>query len=356
MMDTILRTAKKFIEVQYFQATEAQLFNKIFNVADESTDAAFMLDKLVGSPFAMTYRAKDAQARTVQYAPGSGVLIEPPIGSIKTPITEDLLDKIAVGVETLGGFGVNEAQIINQIIRQHVAQVNMLKNKQALDVLADGKFYAFGPGGVTIGQDIDFSRNAALNMTYDFTAVGATLTTALSEAQTTLRSYGMPFTNMVAIMGSSWQTEYSSDSTIQAYMANNQSNLLQISNMVPPELMGAEGLYILGQYRGPGMLAPIWLCGYAPPVAYVKDEGETAEDYVAATECIFFSLADIRYKVNRGVSVLDEFGNRTRAVGDIIVDKFTDNDPVTEFIRTSTRHCFVPALVNHTGKSTGTFS
>jgi hypothetical protein len=355
MMDTILRTAKKFIEVQYFQATEAQLYNKLFNVADESTDAAFMLDKLVGSPFAMTYRAKDAQARTVQYAPGSGVLIEPPIGSIKTPITEDLLDKIAVGVETLGGFGVNEAQIINQIIRQHVAQVNMLKNKQALDVLADGKFYAFGPGGVTIGQDIDFSRNAALNQTYDFTGAG-TLTGALAQVQTTMRGYGMPLAGMVAILGSSWQTEYTTDTTIQAYMANNQSNLLQVSNMTPPELLGAEGLVILGQYRGPGMIAPVWLTAYAPAISYVKDEGETAEDYVAATEAIFFSLSDVRYKVNRGVSVLDEFGNRTREAGDIIVDKFTDNDPVTEFIRTSSRHCFVPALVNHTGKCTGKFS
>lgn len=354
-MDTILRTAKKYIEVAYFQATEAQLFNKIFNVADESTDSAFMIDKLVGSPFAMTYRTKDAQARTVQYAPGSGVLIEPPIGSIKTPITEDLLDKVAVGIEVTGGFGANEAQIVNQIVRQHVAQVNMLKNKQALDVLADGKFYAFGPGGVTIGLDIDFNRNAALNQTYNFTAGGATFTKALAQVQTTMRGYGMPLNGMVAIMGTSWQDKYSADTTIQAYMANNQSNLLQMANMIPQELLMAEGLYVLGQYRGSGMIAPVWLCGYAPPVSYVKDQGETAEDYVAATEAIFFSLSDIRYKVNRGVSVLDEFGNRTRAVGDIIVDKFTDNDPVTEFIRTTSRHCFVPALVNHTGKCTGTF-
>lgn len=355
-MDTILRTAKQYIEQFYFQATEAQLFNRLFNVSDESTDAGFVLDKLVGSPYAVTYRAKDAQARVMQYSSGSGVLIEPPIASVKTPITEDLLDKVQAGVEATGGFGRNEAQIVNGIVRQHVSAINMLKNKQALDVLADGVFYALGPVGQDVAQSINFYRNSALNMTYDFTGDGATLTLALTQAQTTLIEYGMPMDSNVCIMGASWISTFSTDTAIQAYTLANQSNVLLTQQMMPQSLLGIEGLQILGQYRGAGMIAPILLCAYQPPIAYVKDEGQTAEAYIAADEAIFFNLSDIRYKVNRGIVALDEMGQRVRAVGDIVTDRFNENDPVVTYLRSATRHCFVPGLVNRTGKMTGTFS
>lgn len=354
-MDLITRTAKQYLEQVYFQVTEAQLFNKIFNIADESTASGFMLDSLVQSPYALTYRAKNGEARVVQYAPGSGVLIEPPIGSIKTPLTENLLDKVIAGIDGVDGYGPNEAQLVNKIVRQHVSQINMLKNKQALDVLADGVFNAYGPGGVNTGQEVVFVRNAALNMTYNFTALGATITEAFAQAESTMRGFGLPFQNNVVILGSNWQGAWNNDTEIQTYTQSNASNSLLLSQLAPPELSGAEGLYILGQYRGKGMLAPLWVCAYAPPIAYVKDDGENSEPYVGANNAIFFSMSDTRYKVNRGVNVLDEYGKRMRAVGDIVVDRFSDNDPVCEYIRSSTRHCFVPGMINHTGKSVGTF-
>ena len=146
-IETITRAAKKFYEELYLQQTEKQLFYTMFDVLDESTTAGFLLDSLTGSPYAVTYRNKDGQSHVRQYSPGSGQLIEPPIASEKTPLSEELLDKVVAGVDATAGFGSNEAALVNQIVRQHVSAMNMTKNKQALDVLKNGVFYAKGPGG-----------------------------------------------------------------------------------------------------------------------------------------------------------------------------------------------------------------
>ena len=355
MADILTRAAKQYFEQVYFQQTERQLFNRLFNVVDESTDSNFILDKYTGNPYALTYRQKDGQSRVAQYAPGSGILIDVPIASRKTPITEELLDRVAAGIEAIGGFGINEAQMVNQIVRDHVAGLNMTKNKQALDVFADGKFYAKGPAGADIGLDISFWRNASNDMTYDFTTGGASMSKALQEAQDYLRTKSTPLSNMVCIMGASWLSKYGSDTSIQAYTATSTQGNVLIQQLMPPELIGIDGLHVVGQYRAPGMVAPMWICAYAPPVAYIKDEGEAAGKYVADTQALFFALDDVRYKVNRGVNVLDENGKRVRAVGDLVIDRFSDNDPVVEYLRTSTRHCFVPGNPDHTAKSTGTF-
>jgi len=101
------------------------------------------------------------------------------------------------------------------------------------------------------------------------------------------------------------------------------------------------------------MIAPLWVCGYAPPVAYVSDLGETAAPYIGVNDAVFFSLTDQRFKVNRGVNIIDGNGARAREVGDLVVDRFTDNDPVTEYLRSQSRHVFVPGNINHTVKTTG---
>ena len=355
-IETITRAAKQFYEELYLQQTERQLFYTLFNMLDESTAAGFMIDKLTGSPYAVTYRAKNGESHVRQYAPGSGLLIEPPIASEKTPLSEELLDRVVAGVDASSGFGNNEAALINQIVREHVAAMNMTKNKQALDVLKTGTFPANGPGGVDIEEGIDLSRAGANSLTYDFTVGSATMTIALSEAVEQLRSKGTPLDNMVCVMGSDWITKYNSDTAIAGYMDNNSANQIVASQMAPSELLNTEGLYVMGQYRGPGMVAPLWICQYAPPTSYVKDLGAASEPYVSDNAAIFFSLSDVRYRVNRGVNVIGENGKRMREVGDLVIDRFADNDPVTEYVRSNTRHCFVPANIDHTAVSVGTFS
>ena len=356
MADLITRTAKRYYEEVYLQNIGAQFFNKIFGIPDESTTAAFTLDKFTSSPFALTYRQKDGQSRVTQYTAGSSTTVEPPIASRKTPLSEDILDSVAAGVEADGGYGPNEAQQVNQILRDHVGGLNMLKNKQAIDVLQYGYFYALGPEGADVGLNITFGRDAGNSLTYDFTDAAATITAAFVEAQAQMIAMGTPYQDQVVVLGSDWQTEFTTDATVLAFMQNNAMNQLMVAQMAPPELLGIEGLFVLGQYRSAGMLAPLWVTAYAPPIAYVKDEGETSEPYVPTTNAIFFSLADTRYKINRGVNALDDMGQRVRLVGDLVIDRYSENDPVTEFIRTSTRHCFVPANIDHTVYTVGTFT
>lgn len=352
--ELVTRAAKRIYDEKYLLDTNRQFFSKIFNVLDESTTASFMLDKLIGAPYAVTYRAKNGQSHVRPYTPGTGLQIEPPVASEKTPLTEELLDKLAAGVDVTSGFGANELAQVNEIVRDHISAHHMTKNKQALDVLRTGIFPANGPGGVDIGQKINLGRAAANSITADLTSISMTAALAAGIAQ--LHSKGTPLDNLVCVMGSSWLSDYGSDSDINGNKDNNSANLTLRTEMIPPELMGIEGLFIKAQYNGGDMLAPLFICSYAPPTAYVKDKGKTAEPFVPANAAIFFSLSDIRYRVNRGVNVIDGSGKRAREVGDLVIDRFSENDPVAEYIRSSTRHCLVPANINHTLVSVGTFS
>lgn len=350
-IEVLTRAAKRFYEELYFQQTERQLFARLFGVLDESTEAAFLLDKLIGAPYAVTYRDKNGESHVRKYSPGSGNLIEPPIASEKTPLTEELLDKIVAGVEANGGFGTNEANLVNGIIRQHVSAMNMLKNWQAMQVFVAGQFYAKGPGGSNIGLDIDFSRAVGNALTADFSAV--TISEALAAAVNKLRDNGTNLGDIVAILGTDWQNEFGINTDVKSYMQNNNAATLVEANMMPQELLDTDGLYVIARFRGPGMISSVWLCGYAPPVQFVKDEGETAEAYIDSTKAVFFSLSDIRYRVNRGVNIVDDSGKRMRAVGDLVIDRFSENDPVTEYLRSSTRHVLVPGNINHSVVTTG---
>jgi hypothetical protein len=350
-IETITRAAKRYYEELYFQQTARQLFYTLFGLPDESTNSGFLLDKLIGSPYAVTYRQPNGESHVRKYTPGSGVLIEPPIASEKTPLSEDLLNKVIAGVDSTANFGTNEAKLVNDIMREHVSAFNMLKNYQAMQVFVTGQFQARGKNGTDVGLDIDYSRDAGNTLTADFAVI--TITEAFTNAINQLSTQGTPKGNLVAILGSSWVGEYSGNSEVQGFMQNNNANVIVDTAMIPPELLNTEGLYVIAKYRGPNMIAPLWICDYSPPVQYVSDLGETAAPYIGATKAVFFSLDDIRYKVNRGINIIGSTGNSERVVGDLVVDQFSENDPVTKYLRSQTRHALVPANIDHTVVSTG---
>lgn len=358
--DTLIRTSKMLYEEQYQLNTANQFWKRIFSEQDDDLSAGFILDTLIGSPYAIRYRQKDGQSYIRKYEPGSGSIIEPPIASEKTKIDQTLRDKVTVGIESTASFNSHDIAKVDKIIKQHISAINMTKNYQAINLLRDGVFYARGQQSASltgdIGLDIDYSRDSGLNLTYDFTAGGATITKALIEAQNKLREFGTPYQDMVAIMGDNWLNEYSTDSDIQSYMQNNNANVINATNMTPPELLNIEGLRIVAQYRGPGMKAPIWLCTYTPPILYTSYEGATASEWVADNDAIFFTLPDRRVNVNRGIDVLDGNERQTRDVGDTIFDQYTEKDPVGLFLRSNVRNAFVLANKNHTARSVGTFS
>lgn len=349
-IELINRTAKRYHEETFLQDTANQFFN-IFNIQDDDEAAAFALDSLIQNPYAATYRAANGQAHDRKYDPGTGMILTPPSIGEKTAITQELRDKVIAGVEAVGGFNKHSMKLVENIVKQHKAAINMQKNYQAMQVFVQGKFIAPGPGGVDIGFELDYERSADQTLTADFSAVS--MPVALKAGVDALIAKGTPNANMCVIMGSSWLADFSADTAILAYLEANVANQLLVQDMVPEFLSGIEGLYEVARYRAPGMVAPLHILAYSPAKQYVSDLGETAAPYIVATKAVFFSLNDDRYKVNRGIDALDGAGNIIRLAGDFVFDSYTEKDPVAMIQRTQTRHAFVYGNINHTAVSTG---
>ena len=354
MADLITRTVKRYYEELYFQGGQRQLFNALFPTEDTATVENFLLDTYIQDPYGVQYRHADMQSALRPFINGEGQLIKIPRASEKTALSEELLAKVAVGLEATAGFGANEARIIGMIVRDHVAGHYMTKNKQAIEVMENGTFEAKGIDGESL--DIQYNRDASLDLSYDFTAADASFSKAIAEQQEELRSFGTPLSNMVVMCGSDWLNEYSNDEVAQTDSRNNSLNQIVVNPMTPTLLGGTQGLYVVGQMRSREMLAPVWITSYSPGVGYKETKDATASEFLASDKALMFSLDDERYNVMRGLRVKGANGQAEQVAGDIVFDQYTTDDPITTFLRSATRHAFVPANINHTSASTGTFA
>lgn len=355
-IEILTRGAKRAYDEFLLQETQRGIDKLLFPTDDVDTSSGFLLDRLIHTPYGVVYRDKDNQSHVLPYTPGSGTLYDIPISSEKTPIDEELSDAVISGVEANSSWSTHQAKLLADIVKIHIASHNMTKWKQALDVLRTGIFYANGIGGNDINLGIDYQRAAGNSLTYDFTAGGATVDAAFLEIQDKLIDNNTPLDNIVVIMGKSWLNEFAGDSQTQNNAQNNRVNEVLTMQMMPPELRNTKGLKVVAIYRAPSMVTPFILCSYQPGTQYVAYSGATAAAWVPDNECFAFSLDDTRYNVKRGVKVKTETGRVERVAGEIVFDTYSENDPITEFLRSKTRHLFVPANINHTVKSTGTFS
>lgn len=352
-IDLITRTVKKYYEEMFLTADQRQIYSMLFPTVDSDTTENFLLDTYIQNPYGVQYRHADTQSSLRPFVNGEGQLIRIPRASEKTPIGEDLLAKVAVGLESTAGFGQNEAAIIGRIVRDHIAGHFMTKNKQALEVLDTGIFRAHGVDGESL--DIKYGRKASLSMTYNFTAVGASFSQAIGEQQEELRANGIPLSNMVMLCGDNWLTEYSADTESQEAAQNNALNQLVVNPMTPGLLNGTSGVYVVGQLRSRKMLAPVWIASYSPGVSYKANRDDVGTPFLDENKALMFSLDDERFNIQRGLRVKDSNGEVRTVSGDVVFDKFSSDDPTTTFLRSATRHALVPANINHTASTTGTF-
>ena len=248
------------------------------------------------------------------------------------------------------------AKNIDQIMGDHLEGNYMTRCKQAITVLSTGVFPAFGDDGVDLGLGYDHGRAGGNSITYDFTAVGATFNEALLDISQKMDASGTPKTNRAIIMGSDWLAQFGSDSGVLEVMKANGSNDILLQERFARQFGEVDGLYVIAQYKPIGATAPFWILDYTPATSYVAYEGATPAPFVPATEALAFSLNDKTYRINRGVNALDDMGRAVRRVGDMVVDSYTDKDPVTIWVRSQTRHMFVYGNIDHTVKSTGTFA
>ena len=355
-IELVNRGAKRAYTERKLGIEGKSLFDLVGRQEDSDTSSAFLVDRYISSPYAVAYRNKNNESIIRNFQPGSGQLIEIPRLSEKTPIDEELRDQIAVGVEPSSGAAASIMKNVDQIIGDHIEGHLMTKNKQAIDFLRTGVFNALGYGGADLGLSIDYGRDSANDITYDFTAGTASMLTAIREAQDQLRAKGTPLDGMVMIMGDDWSTNFSQDTDIQTIRRNNDANLIVEAKMEAPQLMGVEGLHIVTRLRDASMLAPVWICRYEPPTQYVGEKGATPEAWIPSDETVFFSLGSKSWKVYRGVDAFNDSGKAVRVVGNMVVDSFDTQDPITTFVRSQSRHALVYGNIDHTLRSTATFS
>jgi len=354
-IETLIRPAK--IAYEEFKAQEPNGIDKlIFPEMDEDTGSAVLIDRLIESPFAVSYREKNGQSQILNYTPGQGQLLDVPRASMKTPVDEELRDVVVSGVDAVASWDQHKNKRTRDIVKKHMAAHNLTKWKQAIDFLRTGIFYAKGPDGTDLDLSVDYDRDTDNTLTYDFTAGGASFAIAVGEILDQMDAQGADLDNVVLLCGADWLTEFGSDSDVQTLLQSNMANQLIQQQMLPPQIQGTKGLRLIAQYRNPGLIAPVWIASFNPGVQYVPYKGASAEAWVPATEAVAFSLNSPRYYVKRGVDALDAGGNVIRTVGDMVLDTFHEDDPIVDYFRSQTRHLMLPGNVDHTVKSTGTFT
>jgi hypothetical protein len=356
-LDKFLRTAKVLYEDVKNELIGSQrgIDQLLFPRDDFSTSANFTLDRYILDSHGITFRNADEQSKVRPYTPGVGQAYEVPRASEKTPITEQLRDSVVAGVESTAGFTSHNVKMVEDIIRDHVVAHNITRWKLALDVIRTGKFSPKGAGGNDIGLEIDFGRDAGQSITYDFTAAGAKIDTALKEIYDRGNAKNMSKNNRVILLGNDWLSKFETDSDVLKRMQNNPSNVIVETNMMPPELQGVKGLYVIGRYRIPGCVGPVWLTAYSPDSEFTPYKGASKVNFMPDDEAVMFSLEASRFRIFRGTDTFDASGNVIRTVGEIIFDVYAERDPATEFLRSQTRFAMVPGDIDKTVRSTGTF-
>lgn len=357
-LDKFTRTIKVFYEeiTNKLQGGKQGIDKLLFPTPDADESASFSLDSLMVAPHGVVFRKRGEQSAVRPYEPGLGNIFEVPRASEKTPISEELRDSVIAGIESTGAVSAHQARLLQQIIEQHVSAHTATRWKLAIDVLRTGAFSPIGYNGLDIDVDISFGRAGGCSVTYDFTGAGATIDTALKELVDAGKAYGLPYDNLVCIMGMDWVSAFEAASATQDRMIANTANVILEQNLVAPELLNTQGLYVIARYRVPGTARTVTLCAFSPTDQFIQYKGAAAADFFPATEAILFSLSDRRYNVMRGVDALDDGGRIRRAVGEIVFDSFRGNDPVTEYIRSQARYAFIPANPNHMIRSVGTFA
>jgi hypothetical protein len=353
-IETLTRSAKITYE-EWFAQQPNGIDRLLFPLSDADTSASFMMDRFIQTPAGIVYRDANNQSHVRPYEPGTGYIYNVPRASEKTPVGEELRDAAITGVDPTSSQTTHVQKLLSDIVKDHVAGHNVTKWKQAIDVIFEGEFYAKGDSGTDINLGIDFDRASANELTHDFTSTD-TQPIAFKEMQDQLIAQGSPTSNIIAILGETYLNDFFTDTAITAYLQANSATQLLEMQMMPESLKGNSQIKVLATYRAPNMIAPVYVCSFSPGAVYYPYKGASATDWITKTKAAMFSLDSPRYYITRGMDIRNDSGETQRVVGDIVFDTYSENDPIVDFLRSQTRHIFIPGNINHTVVSTGTFS
>lgn len=356
--DIVTRTATRLYKEKHLLKMPGlrSLYDLLFRTPDVDISADFRLDRLISSPTGFSYREKSNGSVIRRFKAGTTELIKVPRASEKTPIDEELREAVAAGSEPTDSQMSNLMKNVDNILEDHVEGSEMTKLKQSIDTVRTGVFEARGVKGQDLNLDYDHERDASNDLTYDFTLGGASMTEALLNISNKMDADGVPLQDRFVFMGDLWRTRWGSDSDILEYMKANAANQLIEQRLFAERFGGIQGVYVIAHFKPLGANADLWLLSFQPGVPYVAYEGASEEPWWPTNECFFGSFTDKTFKVQRGLDYFDDGGRVQRAAGELIVDSFYDKDPINQFVRSQMRHMYVYGNINHTGKSTGTFS
>lgn len=356
-LETFTRTSKVFErEIVNENVTGRGIDDFLFpNVNADADSDNFAIDSLIKTVHGISFRKKDEQSVLRPFENGTGMVYEVPLASEKTPISERLRGAVIAGQEVFASLSQREQAIYKETIAFHTVAYAQTRWKLALDTVRTGVFSPMGINGNDIGLSIDFGRDASLSLSYNFTATGATFDAALSqllEAYYAQNGYG---DDLYLIAGRKWLAEFYKDTGVKAKMEKNLSNVLVTSGLSPVGLDGVYGLKVQANYLVDGQTNPLAICSYRPQGLFAAYKGATPEAFVPDEEAILISTGSTRYKVLRGVDVFNDAKQPVRAVGDVVFDTYTEDDPIRTFLRSHARFAFVPGNINHTARIRGTF-
>jgi len=353
-ISTLVQAGKRYFEDTNAAREGRQFDEAFFPELDESPATTIQLDQYLGQGFAMSVTRQGEKAHVVAYVPGVGNEWTPLTSKRKTPIDEKLADSAVVGLEPKAPQSQHMMRVVQQILggpKGFMAAMKMMRIKMAVDVLRSGEMKYYDEDGTA--TEIDFERDSSLTLTYDFATESNSFDGALLAAYNAGMAFGLPQGGLAVLLGDSWLTEYNTDAAVLAKRRNTVSANYVTDAMKPPMFRGVEGLYVVGQYQPDGLAFPVWILSYKPAWQYVGYSGAAAASFIPAAEMIMLNIDSPAYRFNRGIQVVGSSGNIERAVGDMVIDSFRDDDPPADWLRANVRTFYARGNIDHTSVTTG---
>lgn len=333
---------------------EKQLPSFLFPIVKGSTAAGVNMQALTVNGFAVASHTRDGRSQVVTYNPGSEEQYVPEVGGRMTPITPSMRDQAIVGLPADSPQKAIALERAAQIMEEHKVGFKMTKIHQALEVYLSGTETYIDEVGDAV-HVVDFARSSSLtDVAVDFTSVA--MDAALKTGIDLLEAQSADMDGLYAIMGSSWLTEYQTDSIVKAKMLNNAQNVLVESQRVIKEVEGIKGLRFIGRYQPDGTSVWIDILAYSPGTKYYATNGAGGADFMPAAKMIMASRNTKAYTFNRGFEVYNDDGKLITVYGDMAFDSVTDKMARTEFICSHHRVLYAVSNINHTLSMEGTFA
>ena len=321
-----------------------EFLDKFFPTVFTFDTAEIPVDKFIPSRNLAHYREKNGVSNISKYQPGKGELWTPPVLDESTPIDNDLGMAVVAGLEANAPASRRHAQIITSIRQDHDDMFTRALVKQAMDILATGKFQPTGKSGVKIDKEFDFGRSAANTKSG---AYNADPLKQLADAYDQYDKSDGPKSSLVYLVGSN----------VIGRLQKNKDFM---------ELLKLQGLYA-GQntVQGGNTILPVITETMIPERAAratlmcfdegYEDEAGAFKRYLDPDTVILTSLNCQRVRFYGGIFIATDNNRIDVFEGEIISDVRTNRNPDQYIIRTQSRPLFIPANPDHTVtvKSTG---